>query len=127
MLFVRDFNLHPDDMNFSYVISMYYNSHPKVAMLNKSQIIDLLRSNKEEFARRFSVRQIGIFGSITRGEEHAGSDIDILVDFERSTFDNYMDLKFHLESLLGGDVDLVLMNSVKPRLKPIISREVVFA
>ena len=96
-------------------------------MLNKKQIIDLLRSNKEEFARRFSVRHIGLFGSVTRGEEHAGSDIDILVDFELSTFDNYMDLKFHLEQVLGSNVDLVLMNSVKPRLKPIISREVVFA
>ncbi len=96
-------------------------------MLNKSQILHLLRSNKEEFARRFSVRRIGLFGSITRGEERDGSDIDILVELELSTFDNYMDLKFHLEQVLGSDVDLVLMNSIKPRLKSIISREVVFA
>ena len=95
--------------------------------MNRDQIIEFLRANKDEFARRFSVRKIGLFGSIARGEGDAGSDIDILVDMENPTFDQYMDLKFHLENVLGGTVDLVLLSTIKPRLKPIIANEVVYA
>ena len=38
-----------------------------------------------------------------------------------------MGLKFFLEDLLQRPVDLVLADTVKPRLKPIIAREVVYA
>jgi len=40
---------------------------------------------------------------------------------------NYMDLKFHLEEVLMRPVDLVMADTVKPRLKPIIEQEVVYA
>jgi len=40
---------------------------------------------------------------------------------------NYMDLKFRLEAVLGRPVDLVIANTLKPRLKPIIEQEVVYA
>ena len=42
------------------------------------------------------------------------------------TFD-YMDLKFMLEEVLQRPVDLVMADTVKPRLKPIIEQEVVYA
>jgi hypothetical protein len=35
-----------------------------------------------------------------------------------------MELKFRLEEILGRDVDLVLKDALKPRLKPIIEKEV---
>jgi predicted nucleotidyltransferase len=38
-----------------------------------------------------------------------------------------MDLKFFLEDCLSKPVDLVLADSVKPRLKPIIASEVSYA
>ena len=96
-------------------------------MLSKAEIIDLLKAHREELSRRFSVRRIGLFGSHVRGEARPASDVDILVEFDQPTFDHYMDLKFHLEDLLGGPVDLVLQDSLKPRLRPIIEREVVYA
>jgi hypothetical protein len=37
-----------------------------------------------------------------------------------------MDLKFFLEDELGLPVDLVLSDSLKPRLKPIITGEVAY-
>ncbi len=52
---------------------------------------------------------------------------DILVELAHPTFDHYMDLKFSLEDQLGIAVDLVLADSLKPRLKPIITREVAYA
>jgi hypothetical protein len=53
--------------------------------------------------------------------------VDILVELAIPTFDHYMDLKFFLEDSLGRPVDLVLADSLKPRLKPIITREVAYA
>ncbi|MDD3248307.1 MAG: nucleotidyltransferase family protein [Methanosarcina sp.] len=78
---------------------------------------------------KFGVKRIGIFGSFVRGEEKAGSDIDVLVEFDetKTTFDNYMDLKFYLEDLFKREVDLVIESSIKPRLKDNIMREVVYA
>ncbi len=95
--------------------------------MKSEEIIDFLNANKDEITKRFSVRRIGLFGSHIRGEATDNSDIDILVEMDNPTFDNYMDLKFYLEEGLGKPVDLVLADSVKTRLKPIITREVVYA
>ena len=82
---------------------------------------------RQELQDRFTVNRIGVFGSIARGEDRPESDVDIIVELEEATFDHYMDLKFRLEDLLGRPVDLVMADTVKPRIKPIIEREVVYA
>ena len=76
---------------------------------------------------RFSVRSIGVFGSTATGHSKEQSDVDILVELNEPTFDHYMELKFRLEEILGRDVDLVLKDALKPRLKPIIEKEVRYA
>ena len=75
------------------------------------------------------MKRIGLFGSYTRSEQKAESDIDILVEFEKNqkTFDNYMDLKFFLEDLFKSKVDLVVVEAIKPDLKPYIMRSVRYA
>jgi len=55
------------------------------------------------------------------------SDIDVLVNLKNPAFDNYMDLKFCLEELFERPVDLVVEDSIKPRLKNYIMEEVRFA
>ena len=75
------------------------------------------------------VKRIGVFGSFIKSTQNANSDIDILVEFKKGskTFDNYMELKFFLQKLLGRKVDLVLKNALKPRLKLQIIKEVKYA
>ena len=82
---------------------------------------------RRELSERFSVTRIGVFGSFARGEAHPDSDVDILVELAEPTYDNYMDLKFPLEEVLERPVDLVMADAVKPRLKPIIAQEVLYA
>lgn len=96
-------------------------------MLKNNDIMGFLRQHKQEFATRFSVKRIGLFGSILHGCASDQSDVDILVELAVPTFDHYMDLKFFLEDRLGRPVDLVLADSLKPRLRPIITREVAYA
>jgi len=98
-----------------------------IRMLSKDKILNIINSQMEKLATDFSVNQVGLFGSAVRGELTEQSDIDILVDFAEPTFDHYMDLKFYLEKLLMANIDLVIKDSVKPRLKSTISREVIYA
>ncbi|MFP4193483.1 MAG: nucleotidyltransferase family protein [Desulfobacterales bacterium] len=95
-------------------------------MSGKEEILFFLRQHKKELEERFSVRRIGLFGSVVHGADDGGSDVDILVELDQPTFDHYMDLKFFLEDSLGRQVDLVLADSLKPRLKSAISREAVY-
>jgi predicted nucleotidyltransferase len=78
-------------------------------------------------ALRFSVSRIGLFGSYLHGAESETSDIDFLVDLAEPTFDHYMDLKFYLEDLFERPVDVILAETLKPRLKPLVQREVSYA
>ena len=91
------------------------------------KMVQKLASMRRELSDQFTVRRIGIFGSYVRGEADSGSDVDVIVELEEPTFDHYMDLKFRLEEVLGLPVDLVMAETVKPRIRPIIEREVVYA
>lgn len=95
-------------------------------MMKKEHIMEFLKAHEQEIMQRFSVRRIGLFGSHLHGAATEQSDIDILVELVQPTFDHYMDLKFFLEDHLGRPIDLVLADSLKPRLKPIITREVTY-
>lgn len=94
---------------------------------DKGEILRVIREKQSELARRFSVRRIGVFGSFVRSSASPESDVDILVELAEPTFDHYMDLKFYLEEILNRPVDLVMADTVKPRLRPIIGKEVVYA
>ena len=73
------------------------------------------------------MRRLGLFGSAARGEATDSSDLDFLVELEKKTFDNYMDLKFFLEDLFGCKVDLVMKDALKPRLREPILKETIYA
>jgi len=96
-------------------------------MLKSDEILNFLKQHKKDLETRFSVKRIGLFGSVLHGSAGGKSDADILVELANPTFDHYMDLKFFLEDRLGMPVDLVLADSLKPRIKPIITREVAYA
>lgn len=91
--------------------------------------ISTLKEHEKFIRQKFGVKRIGIFGSFARGEEREDSDLDVLVVFEegQKTFDKYMDLKFYLEDLFGREVDLVTEKALKPQLKDIIMKDVVYA
>jgi len=95
-------------------------------MLSREEILQKLHEYNDEMQERFSLSRIGLFGSYVRGSADEKSDIDFLIELNEPTFDHYMDLKFFLEDIFQRPVDLVLAETVKPRLKPIIAKEVVY-
>ena len=96
-------------------------------MRNLHDIEANLKENKDLLKERFNVKEIGIFGSFVRGEQKETSDLDILVEFEgRVSLFEMVRLERFLSELLGEKVDLVMKNSLKPRIGKHILREVVY-
>lgn len=77
--------------------------------------------------RGFGVKRIGLFGSVVRGEATERSDLDFLVEFERHTSRDYFGTLFFLEDHFGCQVDLVMIEALKPALAPYVLPEVVYA
>jgi len=94
--------------------------------MNRDEILRRLEENREQI-RGYSVRRLGLFGSFARGEATETSDLDFVVEFEKKSFDAYMDLKEFLEELFKCRVDLVLAGAIKPRLQATILGEAVYA
>ena len=94
--------------------------------MSKERILSLLASRREDMRARFGVKKLGVFGSAARDDMRYESDVDILVEFQdAATFDRYMDLKAYLEALLGMAVDLVTEDALKPRMRPLIEKDLV--
>ena len=90
----------------------------------RDEILKTLSENSQAL-RELGVLRLELFGSAARGDEGADSDLDFIVEFRTKTFDAYMDLKFFLEDLFDRPVDLVLPDTIKPRLKAEILKETV--
>jgi len=84
-------------------------------MKHIEEIQTIIRQHKSELAERFGVSEIGVFGSVVRGEERDDSDVDVLVEFNRPvTLFEFIDLETYLQQLLDIEkVDLVQKSGLK--------------
>ena len=96
-------------------------------MNSQKDILESLALHMNEMEKSFSVVRIGLFGSFVHNTANAKSDVDIVAKLNEPTFDHYMDLKFYLEKLFNRSVDLVLDDTIKPRLAPIVEQEAIYA
>lgn len=68
--------------------------------------------------RRHGVTNPEVFGSSARGEDHEGSDLDLLVDFPSGTdLIDMVNIKLELEAILGAPVDIVPREGLKDRVR----------
>ena len=85
-----------------------------------------LRELKPAVLARYKAREMGLFGSFVREEQHTNSDVDVLVEFEDSAdlFD-LMGLALYLEEALQRKVDVVPKRALRAELREAVLREVV--
>ena len=84
-------------------------------MINKKDVINKIEKNKEEI-KKLGIKEIGLFGSVLKGKQTSKSDIDIIVEFKISSFDNYANAIIFLEKILKKKVDLITKSSLRPEL-----------
>lgn len=72
-----------------------------------------------EICRKNDVSKVGLFGSMARGEDHAQSDIDLLVEFSKrgKSLWDVVGLERQLTEALGRQVDLATEGSISPYLR----------
>ncbi|MCI0551889.1 MAG: nucleotidyltransferase family protein, partial [Anaerolineae bacterium] len=83
---------------------------------NRDDIVKVLKSRRTAY-KRYGVKSLAVFGSAARNRLRKRSDVDILVQFDKPTWANYIGLKFYLEDLLGREVDLVTPKGLKPAIR----------
>ncbi len=95
-------------------------------MINSTEIIKVLKDEMPYLEKQFGVSTLSLFGSYSKGNQKATSDVDILVTFNRvvDLFD-FIRLENYLSENLGCRVDLVLKESLKPRIKDAVLTEAV--
>lgn len=70
-----------------------------------------------EVLDRHGVKSPRLFGSVARGDDHAGSDVDLLVQFAPGTsLFAVLRIQDELETILGVEVDLAPEGGLKERV-----------
>ncbi len=95
-------------------------------MTNRQSIISLLQSAKSMLEQKYGVKALALFGSYSRNEATADSDVDVLVDFSKPIGLAFVDLADELEQLLQMRVDLVSRNGIKPKYFQSIESELIY-
>jgi len=95
--------------------------------MTKQSILENLKRLRPVVHNRFRADIKGIFGSYARGEQDAGSDIDMLVDFDAGAdlFD-FVGLSDFLEEKLNCSVDVVPIRSIREEIKAQVLGEVIY-
>jgi hypothetical protein len=94
--------------------------------MRPSEALALHRTQIREIALRHRVSDVRVFGSVLRGDDEAGSDLDLLLDPTPAT--TLMDIgaiRFELKKLLGLEVDVLTPNGLPAKFREQVLREAV--
>ena len=94
--------------------------------MNRQTILDRLNAEAPGLRKKYGVKSLAVFGSMARGDDREGSDVDVLVTFEGpATFRQFMRLKLDLEDLFGRSVDLLTPKCLRPEMEAEIEKEAI--
>jgi predicted nucleotidyltransferase len=94
--------------------------------MKRHQAVQILQEHAEELRKQFGVKSLTLFGSVARDEATPGSDVDLLVDFNRPTgYFGLVRLQLVLEQILGCPVDLGTAGSLRPAMRQRIAKEAI--
>ena len=96
-------------------------------MTTKEEILKILEEEIPLLRQKYGISKIGLFGSYSRGDQDAESDIDLIVQFERPIgFFKFVAIEEYLKEKLGGKVELVTEDALKQVIRPYVMKEVVY-
>ncbi|RTM13919.1 MAG: DNA polymerase III subunit beta [Bradyrhizobiaceae bacterium] len=97
--------------------------------MDRPDPITILRQSERALRER-GVLHAALFGSVARGDNHPGSDIDIMVEIDpdaRITVFDYVELKEYISNLFDGPVDVVNRDGLKSYVAPAATADAVYA
>ena len=88
------------------------------------EILSMLRELLPYIIQKYQVNSIEVFGSYVRNQQNSNSDLDLLVTYSKIPgLVKFLELKNYLSDQLEINVDLVMKDSLKPRISPYILSE----
>ncbi|GJQ49948.1 hypothetical protein KsCSTR_08990 [Candidatus Kuenenia stuttgartiensis] len=95
--------------------------------MGRDDILAILRDFKQNFADKYGILEIGIFGSIARDEAREDSDVDVCIKTKTPNPFAMVHIKEEIESRVRKQVDIVRMREkMNPFLKERIEKEGVY-
>jgi hypothetical protein len=92
--------------------------------MNTFERLQQQRARLLEIARQHGAHHVRIFGSVVRGEDQPGSDVDFLVEMDRGrTLLDLVGLQQALTNYLGREVDVITETGINRYLKDRILAE----
>ena len=92
-------------------------------------INELLRDKRDailDVAAKYGAANVRVFGSVARGEAGPDSDIDFLVEFDRSrSLFDHAGMIVELSDLLGREVDVVPVRGLRARIRDRVLAEAI--
>lgn len=96
-------------------------------MLTQKEILDYLSAYKTLKKDEYGIKKLGLFGSFARDEAGENSDIDIVVDFEKSTMFGLIAIKQDTEEYFKNHVDIIqIRDKMNALLKKRIQRDAIY-
>lgn len=93
--------------------------------MRPSEILAAKADQIREIIARYPVRNPRIFGSVARGEDQEGSDLDLLVDpLEGTTYFDLAGLELELGDLLGIKIDIATPGALRRQVAERIDRDI---
>ena len=94
--------------------------------MSTETILSLLKNRKDALFNRFHLKNMALFGSYSRDDFNNESDVDILVEFDKTPGFEFIDLADELENILKTKVDLVSRNGIKPKYFNFIEKDLIY-
>ncbi len=89
-------------------------------MKTTQEFIDIIKLHADELRTEFGVHTLRLFGSVSRNEQHEGSDVDVCVEMAPKLF-LLSRLKRFLENLFQCPVDVIHMH---PHMNPFLLQDI---
>ncbi len=95
--------------------------------MNRDEILALLKNYKNNNFDKYGILEIGLFGSVARGQASAQSDVDICIKTKTPDMFALVHIKEELQKLLSKSIDIVrIRETMNPYLKTRIEKEAIY-
>ena len=95
--------------------------------LTKKDAIQTITQHRDVIAE-LGVVAIGLIGSVARNEAHDASDLDVIIDLpqKHQTVREFFAIIDYLEAQFGRHVDVLMLDTLRPRFRCAIERDIVW-
>ena len=87
-------------------------------MKTTNEYLTKIRQFKQQCAEKYGIISIGIFGSVARGEQHEGSDLDVFVELKEPDPFVMFDIKEELEHICNRSEERRVGKECRSRWSP---------